>query len=143
MTSARLLMLLAGVMYAASWCVPVATTSGELMGGDVWGWQAFLFTLMNPALGNTIDAGWLTRAWMVASALSNALVLVAIGLALRRSALSSRRLGWAFAAATLINAVWIAIPEARSELRLGYYLWFAAFALGAIGAFRGASGELA
>lgn len=134
MTNARRLMHLAGVAYLASWCVPVAQTSGDLFGGTVWGWKAFLFAF-SPALGNDMNSGLLLPTWMVVSALSNVLVVGAVVCDLRPSEPRLTRLGWALGAAFVTNTIWAVLPDSLPELRVGYFLWVAAFGLGAIAAF--------
>lgn len=64
MTGYRRLLLLAGAVYATSWCVPVAEVSGDLFRGTVWGWKALVFAV-SPALGNDMDAGVLVNSWSV------------------------------------------------------------------------------
>lgn len=132
--SARRLMRLAGVLYVASWCLPAAETSGDLFRGTIWGWQAFLFAL-SPALGNDMDAGLLTIGWTIASALSNVLAVGAVACELRPSTPRLMSLGWALAAAFVINLVWALLPHMLHQLRVGYFLWVIAFGLGALAAF--------
>ncbi len=133
----RRLLYLAAMTYLVSWCVPVARIPGELVGGRVWGWQAFLFA-MSPALGHESGEPLLTNAWMVASALSNVLVLAAVGLSMRgRTKVTPVGLTWGLAAACLVNLVWLARDGAWHELRAGYYLWIAGFVLATVDGFVG------
>jgi hypothetical protein len=118
-------------IYAIAWCVPVARASGELVGGTIWGWQAFIFAL-SPALGNDLDAGLALSAWMVLSGLSNLLWLVLLFVARRRLNRWRAHAAWWFGAAVPWNSGWMLLPDAPDELRLGYYLWLASFAVGAI-----------
>ena len=129
----RRLLYLAGVIYVASWCVPVAEVSGDLFRGTVWGWKAFLFAV-SPALGNDMDAGLLTNAWTVASALSNVVVPAAVACEIWPSARRRRWLAWACGVAVALNVVWALWPDIRRELRVGYVLWVTAFVLGAVAA---------
>jgi hypothetical protein len=135
MTGHRLLLVLAGAVYATSWCVPVAEVSGDLFRGTVWGWKAFLFAV-SPALGNDMDAGLLVNAWMVASALSNLLVPAVVACETWPTARRRRGLAWALGAAVAVNLVWWLWPDVRPELRVGYFLWVSSFAVGAIASIR-------
>lgn len=132
-TSARRLCALSGVLFALSWFLPAAYTKGELVGGRTWGWQAFLFAF-SPVLGNDMGGGLLLVTWMVTSAVSNVLLLATLALVVWRSQAVSRGLVWSLAGATLVNAYWFVLPDMRPSLRVGYYLWFVAFVLGAIAA---------
>jgi hypothetical protein len=111
----------------------VAEVSGDLFRGTVWGWKAFLFAV-SPALGNDMDAGLLVNVWMVASALSNLVVLAAAACEIWPSATRRRWVAWACVAAVALNVMWAAWPDVRRELRVGYVLWVSSFALGAFAA---------
>ena len=47
-----------------------------------------------------------------------------------RPAAVHRILAGSLAAATVLNAFWFVLPAMRTDLRVGYYLWLAAFAVG-------------
>ena len=129
----RRLGVFSAATYALAWCLPVGHISGELVGRRLWGGQAFLFAL-SPLFGNDIAGSPLLRTWMVASALSNLVLVVALGFVGWRPRSVSRGLAWTLAATTVANAGWFALPDARNDLRVGYYLWLAAFAFGAAAA---------
>lgn len=128
--SRRLLGVLSGLLYLPAWFVTAAHTSGELVGGRSAGWQAFVFAI-SPIGGNDMGVGLPLRVWMVTSALSNAVLIVALVLVLARPRAVHRAMVPALALATLVNAYWWMLPDFRHDLRAGYYLWLAAFALGA------------
>lgn len=124
----RLLGVLSAVLYVPAWFVTAAHTTGELVGGRSAGWQAFAFAI-SPIAGNDMDAGLPLLIWMVASALSNGVLVVALVLVFWRPLALHRAMVWLLALATLVNAYWLLLPEIRPDLRAGYYLWLAAFAL--------------
>ena len=131
--SRRLLGALSGVLYLPAWFVTAAHTTGELVGGRSAGWQAFAFAI-SPIAGNDMGASLPLRIWMVASALSNAVLVVALVLVVWRPLAVNRAMVRLLALATLVNAYWLLLPEVRPDLRAGYYLWLAAFALAAVAA---------
>ena len=131
--SRRLLGALSGVLYLPAWFVTAAHTTGELVGGRSAGWQAFAFAI-SPIAGNDMGASLPLRIWMVASALSNAVLVVALVLVVWRPLAVNRAMVRLLALATLVNAYWLLLPEIRPDLRAGYYLWLAAFALAAVAA---------
>ena len=125
----RHLGVVAGVLFVPAWFLTAAHTSGELIGGRSAGWQAFLFAI-SPLFGNDVAEGLLLRSWMITSALSNALLVFTLGLVVWRPAAVHRILAGSQAAATVLNAYWIVLPSMRTDLRVGYYLWLAAFVVG-------------
>ncbi len=131
--NARRLGSLIAVTYAASWCVPVIETHGDLFSGRSWGWQAFLFAL-SPLFGNDMDAHPLQLVWMVSSALTNLVLAATIGLLVWRPARLRPALAWVLVGAAFVNAGWLLLPNMVRELRAGFYLWLCAFVLGAIAA---------
>ena len=126
--SRRLLGALSGVLYVPAWFLTAAHTSSELVGGRSAGWQAFAFAI-SPIAGNDMGASLPLRIWMVASALSNVVLIVAFVLVWWRPLTVNRAVVRMLAVATLVNAYWILLPEMRPDLRVGYYPWLAAFAL--------------
>jgi hypothetical protein len=131
--NARRLGALSCLLFVVSWFLPAAYTTGDLLGGRTWGWQAFLFAF-SPVLGNDPEGSALLKSWMVTSAASNVLLCATLVLLAWRVQAVSRRLAWALGAATLVNAYWFVLPDVRPALRVGYYLWLLAFALGAAAA---------
>ncbi len=81
-----------------------------------------------------MDAGLPLLVWMVASALSNGILVVALVLVPWRPLAVHHAMVRSLAFATLVNAYWLLLPEIRPDLRAGYYLWLAAFALAAFAA---------
>ena len=128
--TARRLGALAAILYAVSWCVPVIETHGDLLSGRSLGWQAFLFAV-SPLFGNDMDGHPLQLAWMVSSALTNAVLVVTLGLLYWRQELLSFAVAWVLVGAALVNAGWLLLPTMPRDLRLGYYLWLFAFVVGA------------
>lgn len=133
LVSGRRLGALSGVLFVPAWFLTAAHTTGELVGGRSAGWQAFLFAI-SPIAGNDMDASLALRTWMVASALSNVLLIASVVLVFWRPHSVSRTLVGSLAVATLINAYWLPLPDVRNDLRVGYYLWLAAFGVGTLAA---------
>ena len=131
--SRRLLGTLSVVLYVPAWFLTAAHTSGELVGGRSAGWQAFAFAI-SPIAGNDMGASLSLRTWMVASALSNAVLIVALVLVFWRPRAVNRAVVRALGGATLVNTFWLLLPEMRPDLRVGYFLWLASFALTAVAA---------
>jgi hypothetical protein len=131
----RYLLHLSLIAYAISWFAPVIEMSGDLFSGTSRGWQAFLFAI-SPVLGNGFDGGVFASVVMVTSALTNVLYVAALVRAYLRPATSHRLAGWALVGAALVNTAWPTLFEMAADLRFGYYLWWAAFALGAAGLLR-------
>ncbi len=131
--SRRLLGVLSGLLYVPAWFVTAVHTTGELIGGRSAGWQAFAFAI-SPLAGNDMDAGLPLLIWMVASALSNAVLIAALVLVFWRPLAVHRAMVRLLALATLVNAYWLMQPDIRPDLRAGYYLWLAAFAVAAFAA---------
>lgn len=131
--SRHLLGALSGVLYVPAWFLTAAYTKGELVGGRSAGWQAFAFAI-SPIAGNDMGASLPLLIWMVASALSNAVFIVALVLVFWRPFAVNRAVVRLLAVATLVNAFWLLLPEIRPDLRVGYYLWLAAFAFAAVAA---------
>lgn len=125
---------LAVLLYLPAWFLPTIRLPGESFGGGpTFGWEAFLLAL-RPGFGSDVGGSFPLRAWMVASALSNVVLVVACALLSWRPGSVTRALVGSLAAATLINTYWFLIPDMRGDLRVGYYLWLAAYALGTLAA---------
>lgn len=129
----RRLGALAAILYAVSWCVPVIETHGDLLRGRSWGWQAFLFAA-SPLFGNEMDGHPLQLAWMVSSALTNLVLVVALKLLFWRTDRLPSALAWVLVGAALVNAGWMLLPTMLQDLRVGFYLWLCAFVVGAAAA---------
>ena len=131
--SGRHLCAVTALLFVPAWFLPAAHTSGDLFRGESEGWRAFVFAL-SPLFGNDIDGSLPLLLWMVTSAASNLLLVLALVLVCWRPHAAGRRLVWSLAAATAVNAYWYWLPEMRPDLRIGYYLWLGAFALGTVAA---------
>ena len=129
----RHLCALSGALFVPAWFLTAAHNSGELIGGRSAGWQAFTFAL-SPIAGNDMGGSVALRIWMVASALTNVLLIATFVLVSWRPLAVNRGLVGSLAVATMINAYWFVLPDLRGDLRVGYYLWLAAFALGTFAA---------
>lgn len=117
------------LVYVPAWFLPAVRLPGESFGGGpTLGWEAFVLAL-RPILGDDVDIGVPLGVWMVSSAASNALLVVALALVCWRPSSLNRRLMWWLVAATAVNLYWACLPELLPDLRLGYYLWLSAFVL--------------
>jgi len=134
--TARRLSLASVVLYAVAWVVPVAETSGELLGGTTWGWQAPVFAI-SPLFGSHLGPNGLVQVLMVASALTNLLYLLVVVRAVRTRQAKSWALAWSLVGASVLNAFWIVLPDLARDLRVGYYLWWVAFPIMAASVFVG------
>jgi len=127
MKKVPVLMLVAWAVFVSSWFLPVAS-GGFLEPATVYyGWRAFLIALRAPQWGD----GWLFGILSICSGLSNGLMLLSGVLLLRRRP-SQWVPGWltlGFVVAVAVDLVWVWL---RAFLEVGYWLWLASFALGAI-----------
>ncbi|HKS07253.1 MAG TPA: hypothetical protein VJR92_13180 [Gemmatimonadaceae bacterium] len=121
-------------LYAVSWCVPVALTTGELLHGPIYGWQAFLFG-MSPVFGLEAD-GFFIGAWMVIGSVSNLWLLGVLFRVWRGTLKRPDVLGWIAMLIAMLNTGWLLMPEAARDLRVGYYFWIGAFWLAAAATMR-------
>ena len=133
LVSGSRLYALSGALFVPSWFLTAAHTSGDLVGGRSAGWQAFVFAI-SPIAGSELGGSLAMRTWMIASALSNGVLIATFVLVAWRPRTVNRGLVGALAASTLINTYWFFLPDMRGDLRVGYYLWLAAFALGTVAA---------
>lgn len=117
---------LAAVAFLASWFLPVLD--------DVPGWMAFRYALA-PLVPyrNAGNEAWEDNAIHVLSALTNVMFLVLFGLWLARQMFRPGMFVRLTLACLLINLYWLVVAlrdaQGLSELRVGYYLWLAAFVL--------------
>jgi len=129
----RTLILGSGVIvYLLSWLVPVLADGTALGAGGLPGWEAFRYALapLWPYKGLTGEGGF-SDVLAVASASTNVWFVVSVTLvALRRR---ERLAYWGLALAWVVDAVWF-VSSDRGSLRIGYWLWLAAFVLVAMAA---------
>ncbi len=109
------------LLFAIAWFLPVHKY-GKTLPETLPGGEALLV-----ALSSDWDPGNLARCYAaalsVASALSNLLVVILAFAWRRRSERLIRVVGWACIISLGLNAQWF-LSDARSELRMGYYLWW-------------------
>ena len=121
------LAVLAVLVFALAWFVPVHKNGTNT---KVPGWEAFTLALEIPARDNP----YLSKDGIVmrTSACTNFLMLLTIFLLLARP--GQKPTAWlpvAFDVATIVNAWWLTGGNI-GDLRIGYFLWLASFALMAI-----------
>jgi hypothetical protein len=121
------LVVLAVLVFVIAWFVPVHKNGSNTR---VPGWEAFTLALEIPAKDNPYLStnGILMRA----SACTNFLMLLAVFLVVSRP--GQKPASWlpvSFDVATFLNLWWLKGGEI-SDLRIGYWLWLASFALMAI-----------
>ena len=126
--------LLATVMNAIAWLVPVARLRSDSLGLDrvpMIGWQAFATSLFPFDVGARISASDpLFAVLSLASALTNLMFIVALAILLPggdRSPRTWRRVEAALWVCFGLNGWWLATGV--SHLLAGYYLWLGSFAL--------------
>ena len=123
MTGRRVL-LLAVVVYIAAWFTPSARVEIWLNTVVARGWEATLLALQPRG------APLPQQLLMFTSGLSNVLFIAAGWIAWKRPHKLSRGLEWAVWLAALVNTHWFILPTVdRVDLRAGYYMWAASFAL--------------
>ena len=117
----RRLLLLGWAMYSVSFFLPVTTSAWNTVSGPesgtVWGWQAFLASLL--LVGG--DPNWILRL----SGLSNALVLATFLKLRGKRPPKSAWLTCGLTGAALLNLYWGAVSFGVS---VGYWTWVASFA---------------
>jgi hypothetical protein len=121
--------------FTVSWFLPVHRAGAKIGTGELPGWQAFRLSL--------------SRLWELTgarladeplaflpplSALTNFWFLVAAFLLLRRPAGPRPVLKWGLLVSLALNLFWFAFGADRGDLRAGYYLWVASFAILAVAA---------
>jgi len=135
MKKTHLLIVIAYLSHLAAWFLPVEKY-GDTFPTYLPGWEAFRVA----ASAVWPYDGFKTEAWYngvpgTMSAVTTVLFVLGSGWVL---AIPSRRLrrasAWIAACAFIVNAQWV-LAE-RSDLRIGYFLWWASFLLLAIGLFR-------
>jgi hypothetical protein len=127
---------LAWLGYALAWVVPVHKHGVRLPEG-LPGWQAFRIALS--PVWRYEDSGswdpWYGALLAVISGLTNLVMLASVPVALRGTARERTVLAWLAILAVLVNAQWV-IDKDWTDLRAGYYLWWASFMVGALGLLR-------
>ena len=126
------------VLFALAWFLPVEADLAKLSDGALPGYQAFLVAL-GPATWHEfreLDLITIRELLMAMSALSNLLMLYTLALVLAWPRLhlpTPYRLSWQLWAAFALNVQWV-WPRGGEylDLRAGYWLWCASFALAAI-----------
>jgi len=133
----HLLILGAWLVHAAAWFLPVVKDGVTLPEG-LPGWQAFrvAFAVVWPYESVNFDT-WYTAALATASAVTTLLFIFGSPWVVWRGSPSlSRACAWVAVAAFVLNAHWyVLFWSDRSDLRIGYYLWWLSFAFLAIGLF--------
>ena len=134
----RLLIWAAWLAYVAAWFLPVVKEGVTLPDG-LPGWQAFRVaaSAVWPLADVTIDT-WYKAVLFTISAVTTLLFFPGSGWALWSGSRALRRaFAWVATCAFVVNAHWCVLygSSARSDLRIGYFLWWLAFLLLALGLF--------
>jgi len=132
------LMWAAWLVYTAAWFLPVVKEGVTLPDG-LPGWQAFRVaaSAVWPLPDVTIDKWYKTVLFSI-SAVTTLLFIPGSVSAVWSGSRSLRRAsGWIATSAFVINAHWYVLygASAREDLRIGYFLWWLSFLLGALGLF--------
>lgn len=131
-----LLAWIAIATYAVSWFVPVHRAGAKIGTGELPGWQAFRLCLSTVL---EIPHASLTRLpvalILTANALTNFWFVVAAFLLLRRPFRPRPLMKWGLLVSVVLNLFWFVFGADRADLRAGYYLWEASFALLTLAAF--------
>ena len=127
--AARATLLAAIVANVLGWVLPAYS--------EERGWSAFVFAL-SPLWDYSSFHGQPVAllAFIVASALTNALFVALAALLGLGKTRQARLALWAAAGATLLNLYWPSLLEGeRARLQSGYFIWVTSFALLALSAF--------
>jgi len=119
---------LVGLVYAVAWFVQVIKDGDTLADGVLPGWQALRMSLTPIWPGEEFGGGALRGTLCVSSGLTN-LVFVAAFARLARGRPASSRWSWVLFAAAALNTFWIIDMSDPEDMRAGYWLWLASFAL--------------
>jgi hypothetical protein len=137
MKKPNLLISCAWLLHAAAWFLPVVKDGVKLPNG-LPGWQAFryAFSAVWP-IDDGKFAAWYYAVLATVSAVTTLLFIFGSPWVVLRGARSVwRASAWAAAAAFIVNAHWyVLLGSDRSDLRIGYFLWWLSFALLATGLF--------
>ena len=127
----QLLISCAWLLHAAAWLLPVDKYGVKLPKG-LPGWEAFRFasSAVWPIEGSKFDA-WYYAVPATVSAVTTLLFIFGSPWVVLRGSLSLwRASAWAAATAFIVNAHWYVLYGSdRSELRIGYFLWWLSFVL--------------
>ena len=124
----------AALLFVVAWLTPVHEYGTTLAQGGVPGWEAFRVALA-PVwhLPEFETSTWYWSTVTVVSALTNFLFVAALAHVLWRPGIHGRTVFGLLVAATVINAaVWFVFSNDRGDLRAGYFLWVASFAVLAV-----------
>jgi hypothetical protein len=111
------------LLFAIAWVIPVHKY-GKPLPETLPGWEAFAVAL-SPSWDTEDLAQCYAAALSVASALTNLLVVTLVFAWLRGGEYLIRLIGWACIISLGLNAQ--LFLNHRSELRMGYYLWWLSF----------------
>ena len=137
MRRAHLLILVAWLLHAAAWFLPIVKDMPRFP-STLPGWEAFRTAsgAVWPYEGVHFTSGFYAVLATV-SAVATALFIFGSPWVVLRGSHSLRRASaWAAATAGIVNAHWyVLFGRDRSDLRIGYFIWWFSFLLLAIGLF--------
>ena len=141
------LMWAAWLVYTAAWFLPVVK-EGVTWPDSLPGWQAFRVAASPvwPLADVTIDA-WYKTVLFTISAVTTLLFIPGSVWTVWSGSRALRQVSpWVATFAFVVNAHWYVLygSSARSDLRIGYFVWWLSFLLLALGLFglsRGEAGE--
>jgi hypothetical protein len=133
----HLLISYAWLLHAAAWLLPVVKGGAKLPGG-LPGWEAF--RVASSPVWSMKDVKfdtWYDAVLATVSAMTTLLfVFGSPWIVLRGSRSLWRVSSWAAATAFVVNAHWyVLFGSDRSDLRIGYFVWWPSFILLAVGLF--------
>jgi hypothetical protein len=133
----RLLIAGAWLVHATAWCLPVIKDGVTLPKG-LPGWEAFRVAscAIWPYEGMHYDAWYNAVLGTISAATTVFFVVGSLWLVLHRSRSLRLASAWAATISFVVNAHWyVLFGSDRSDLRIGYFLWWLSFALLAAGSF--------
>jgi hypothetical protein len=133
----HLLISCAWVFHAAAWFLPVVS-GGVTLPKGLPGWEAFrwAFSAVWPFEGGQFDTWYYAALATLCAATTLLFIFGSPWVVWRGSRSLWRASAWAAATAFVVNAHWYVLYGSdRSDLRIGYFLWWLSFALLAIGLF--------
>jgi len=130
----------AWLIHATSWFLPVVKLGGNhsALYGPVRGWIAFRMALLAvwPYEGVHSDAWYYAVLSTVSAATTLMFIVGSPWVVTRGSQTVQNASAWIAATAFLVNSHWYALSGSdRTDLNIGYFLWWLSFALLAIGLF--------
>jgi len=134
----RLLIWAAWLLHVAAWFLPVVK-EGVTWPDSLPGWQAFRVAASPvwPLADVTIDA-WYKTVLFTISAVTTLLFIPGSVWTVWSGSRALRQVSpWVATFAFVVNAHWYVLygASAREDLRIGYFLWWLSFLLGALGLF--------